>query len=162
MRWGLPRCTKALLATTAVLMLAVGCGDRFKPKTLGITGYNYTDRYIDSFEVDGQGGGNVFLSTATTGGGKTSCCIVFNPAVRLPVKMNVRWTFGYKRDTTGAVVVPDERHETTAVLEGPIPDEPRLLEVHFMPDRTVRLRITQDYSPPMLVIDRRKGEGSTP
>lgn len=37
--------------------------------SLTIEGYNYTDDYIDQFTVNGQGGGNLYLSTPTSGGG---------------------------------------------------------------------------------------------
>jgi hypothetical protein len=144
-----------LTAALLVLPLLGGCADN-KTRLLGIVGYNYTDRYIDSFEVGGQGGGNVLLSDGDSGGGSTSCCIGFNPRTPLPLKMKVRWTFGYKRDAQGNIIVPNETREATAELRGPVPDDPHVLEVHFMPDGTVQLRITYDQSPPMLVIDRSK------
>ena len=129
-----------------------------KSKMLGIVGYNYTHRYIDSFDVEGQGGGNIYLSTATSGGGGTSCCIGYNPRLKLPIQMRVRWTFGYKRDAKGKIVLPNETHETIAELHGPVPNDPQQLEVHFMPDGTVQLRITREYSLPMLIIDRNKNK----
>lgn len=147
---------KALLAAILLaLPLLGGCADK-KTRLLGIVGYNYTDRYIDSFEVGGQGGGNVFLSDRESGGGSTSCCIGYNPNTPLPVKMKVRWTWGAVEDEQHKVIKPQETVETTAELRGPVPDEPHVLEVHFMPDRTVQLRITYDQSPPMLLIDRKK------
>jgi len=68
--------------------------------------------------------------------------------------MKVRWTFGYKRDAQGNIVLPDETHETIAELRGPVPTDPQQLEVHFMPDGTVQLRITREYSLPLVVVDR--------
>jgi len=44
-----------------------GCQAEQK-KMLGITGYNYTNRYIDGFSVNGQGGGNVLISEDHAGG----------------------------------------------------------------------------------------------
>ena len=129
-------------------------GNLYKTHMLGIVGYNYTHRYIHTFEVGGQGGGNVFLSTETAGGGKTYCCIGYNQQRALPIKMKVRWTFGYKRDAQGNIVVPDETHETTAELRGPVPPDPRFLEVHFMPDLMVELRMTSDRSAPLVIVDR--------
>jgi hypothetical protein len=41
--------------------------------SLEINGFNYTDLYIDSFEVNGQGGGNLFVSSPTSGGGGGVC-----------------------------------------------------------------------------------------
>jgi hypothetical protein len=56
-----------------LLAAMTGCS-RAKPVGLAIEGYNYTNRFIDSFTVtdeDGNGawGGNVFLSSPTSGGG---------------------------------------------------------------------------------------------
>ena len=129
-----------------------------KSKMLGIVGYNYTHRYIDSFDVEGQGGGNVFLSDHEGGGGSTYCCIGYNPMRPLPIRMKVRWTFGYKRNAQGMIVLPNETHEASAELAGPVPLKPRFFEVHFMPDLRVQLRITDDRSAPLVIVDRTKKE----
>ena len=144
----------ASVACVFALLPALASCEDSKPVMLGITSYNYTDRYIDSFSVGGQGGGNVFLSTATAGGGKTACCIGYTPRRQLPIEMKVEWTWGRVEDSVGKVIKPDEHAETTAELRGPVPENPRFLEVHFMPDRTVQLRITAESSNPMLIIDR--------
>ena len=153
----LSRVLVGLCTLLALLPTVGGCQDS-KPKMLGIVGYNYTARYIHTFDVGGQGGGNVFLSDHEAGGGSTYCCIGYNPRRTLPIQMKVKWTFGYKRDAQGNIVVPDETHEAMAELRGPVPDDPQQLEVHFMPDGTVQLRITREYSPPMLIIDRSKAK----
>lgn len=140
-------CVFALLPTLA------SCEDS-KPMMLGITGYNYTDRYIDIFSVGGQGGSDVDLSTATAGGSKTTCCIGYNPRRPLPIQMKVEWKWGRVEDASGKVIKVMEHAEATAELRGPVPENPRFLEVHFMPDRTVQLRITAESSKPMLIIDR--------
>ncbi|QBQ38021.1 DUF3304 domain-containing protein [Pseudoduganella plicata] len=36
-----------------------------EPVMLSITGYNYTNRHIESFSVNGQGGGNIYVSLCT-------------------------------------------------------------------------------------------------
>lgn len=142
----------------AMLLLVVpmlgGCREKSETVMLGIVGYNYTDRYIDRFSVGGAGGGNVYKSTLTAGGGGTSCCIGYNPDRPLPITMDVEWMFGYQRGPDGRITVPDEYHEATAVLDGPVPADPGYLEVHFMPDGTVQLRITTFTSPPLIRIDR--------
>jgi len=149
------RCFLAGVACVfALLPILASCEDS-KPVMLGITGYNYTDRYIDRFSVGGQAGGNVFLSTATSGGGNTSCCIGYNPRRPLPIWMKVEWTWGRVEDSAGNVIKPDEHAEATVELRGPVPLDPQDLEVHFMPDRTVQLRITAKRSEPLLIIDRR-------
>lgn len=148
-----------LLGLLSVLAACDGSrANLYKTHMLGIVGYNYTHRYIHTFSVGGQGGGNVGLSTPTSGGGGTVCCIGYNPRRELPIKMKVRWTFGYKRDAQGQIVVPAETHETIAELRGPIPEDPQQLEVHFMPDGSVQLRITHEYSLPMVIVERRAGQ----
>ena len=65
------------------------------PASLLLQGYNYTDHYIDSFSVNGQGGGNIFESGPESGGGKSACCVAWNPSTKLPLKITVRWTASY-------------------------------------------------------------------
>lgn len=145
------------LRTLLMLLLLVpmlgGCREK-DSVMLGILGYNYTDRYIDRFSVDGAGGTNVFLSNDDGGGGSVSCCIGYDADYPLPVAMEVKWMFGYQLGPDGEIVVPDEHHKATAVLDGPVPADPAYLEVHFMPDGSVQLRITATRSPPILSIDR--------
>lgn len=143
-------CWLALLLLTPMLG---GCQNN-DPVMLGILGYNYTDRYIHTFSVGAAGGSNVYLSDDDSGGGKTSCCIVYDPDHPLPITLPVEWMFGYQIGPDGEIAVPDEYHETTAVLDGPVPADPRFLEVHFMPDGSVQLRITAVRSPPLLMVDR--------
>ena len=59
--------------------------------TLTILGYNYTNRYIDQFSVNGAGGGNMSVSTPTSSGGGGTCCAVWVDGTPLPVTMHVRW-----------------------------------------------------------------------
>ncbi|MGY0620075.1 DUF3304 domain-containing protein [Lysobacter sp. A378] len=144
----------AFVTLLLVVPMLGGCREKNETVMLGIVGYNYTDRYIDRFSVGGAGGSNVFLSDHDSGGGKTACCIGYNPDRPLPITMDVEWMFGYQRGPSGQVTVPDEYHETTAVLDGPVPEDPYNLEVHFMPDGTVQLLITAEHSKPLLQIDR--------
>ena len=66
-----------------------------EPASLLLQGYNYTDHYIDSFSVNGQGGGNVFESSPQSGGGKSVCCVSWWPRTQLPTHIEVRWTAAY-------------------------------------------------------------------
>jgi hypothetical protein len=119
----------------AELSVLVACN---KPKTeavsLEINGFNYTDLYIDSFEVNGQGGGNLFVSSLTSGGGKGTCCVSFTPGTNLPVQLTIKWTRDQKRWC-----------EKEALLKGPVPANPRHLGVHFFPDGHIEVEITEDY-----------------
>ncbi|MBN8471406.1 DUF3304 domain-containing protein [Corallococcus exiguus] len=55
-----------------------------KPISMEINGYNYTDLAIDSFEVNGQGGGDLSVSSTTSGGGKGTCCLGLSPGTKFP------------------------------------------------------------------------------
>jgi len=105
-----------------------------EPVSLTINGFNYTDLYIDSFEVNGQGGGNLFVSSPTSGGGGGVCCVSFRPGTLLPVQLTIKWTRDGKRWC-----------EKKAWLKGPVPANPRHLGVHFFPDGHIEAEITEDY-----------------
>ena len=117
--------------------------------SLEINGFNYTDLYIDSFEVNGQGGGNLFVSSPTSGGGGGVCCVSFGPGSRLPIKLTIkRWC------------------EKEALVMGPIPANPRHLGVHFFPDGRIEAEITENYPELKLRLEdfneaERKASGNT-
>lgn len=66
--------TSDALSTTNDVAVKAPVGKRIE---LALTGYNYTDRYIDQFEVDGQGGGNIAVSGPNTAGNGSSCCVSY-------------------------------------------------------------------------------------
>jgi hypothetical protein len=105
-----------------------------QPVLLEINGFNYTDLYIDSFEVNGQGAGNLFVSSPTSGGGSGACCVSFSPGTKLPVQLRIKWTRNRKRWC-----------EKEALLTGSVPAKPRHLGVHFFPDGRIEAEITEDY-----------------
>lgn len=144
----------AIAGLLLIVPLLAGCREEDNTVMLGIEGYNYTDRYIDRFSVGGAGGGNISLSTATSGGGGTVCCIGYDPDRALPITLRVEWMFGYELDEHGEISIPDEHHKAMAVLNGPVPEDPRFLEVHFMPDGSVRLMMTAERSAPLVYVDR--------
>jgi hypothetical protein len=140
---------KKLLTLLFMASLLTAC--QAEQKMLGITGYNYTNRYIDGFSVNGQGGSNVFLSEDDAGGGKTSCCILIRPDTALPVKVHVEWTYGIEGDLrTGKIFRQPETHEADVELKGPIPKDPTIFVVHFYPDNTVQVEVAADYPKPRL------------
>jgi len=106
-------------------------------------GYNYTDLYIDSFEVDGAGGGNLEVSIPTAGGGKHTCCATLVSGLPEGTEFVVKWTRDRSRWCQQAVK-----------LTKPIPKDPRYLEVHFYPDGKVDIEATQQASPPRLKLER--------
>ncbi len=131
-----------------------------KDYALGIMGYNYTNRYIDSFTVNGRGGGNVFISSPTTGGGKTACCFDWWSGNELPKKVKVAWVGAYCRTRkTNMYGETFEREEplwraAEAFIKGPIPPDPTTLEVHFYPDGHVEAAVTDQFSDPRLQLPR--------
>lgn len=110
-----------------------------KAHNLTIYGYNYTDTGIGSFEVNGQGGGNLQVSEPTAGGGKSTCCAtVFSP-YQQPKKVKIKWT----RDL-------ETWCEQEVVLYPPLPAKPEYFEVHFYRDGHIELAVTEVDSPPRL------------
>ena len=130
-------------------------------RSLLIQGYNYTDDYIDSFTVDGQGGGNLYVSGPTSGGGGSVCCASFARGTSMPIRLKVRWTGGYcmwqepnpypigQRFYAKRVSLWKEAEALAVDLSK---GKPRALEVHIFPDGRVEAAITQGYSPPRMVL----------
>jgi Protein of unknown function (DUF3304) len=146
------------MAWLAAVSMALLTGCKAKPKMLGITGYNYTHRYIDGFSVDGQGGGNVLISKDDSGGGGTVCCIGFSPDQKLPVKVHVEWTYGERWNHYKGVKLQDaETHQADVDLTGPIPPKPSIFVVHFYPDHTVQVEVAASYPLPRLKRSDLKG-----
>lgn len=134
-------------------------GETARPRkdvSLTLIGFNYTDLYIDSFSVNGQGGGNIYLSSPTSGGGGSVCCVDFSPASGLPFPVKIKWSRDRKRWC-----------EKEVLITGPVPAEPRFLAVHFFPDGRIEAEITQQYPSVKLQLeeranpDERKPSGNT-
>lgn len=105
-----------------------------KPVSLAINGFNYTDAYIASFEVNYQGGGNLYVSSPTSGGGGTVCCVTWRPGTHLPKPIKVKWSRDRKRWC-----------EKTVMLNGPVPAHPTAMGVHFMPDGDIQVELSEGY-----------------
>ena len=106
-------------------------------------GYNHTDTYIDSFEVNGAGGGNLEVSTLTSPGGGHTCCMTLFSGLPLGTKFKVKWTRDRKRWC-----------EQTVRLTRPVPIEPRYFQVHFYVDGHIEVEATQRASAPRLKLER--------
>jgi hypothetical protein len=102
-------------------------------KGLGITGYNYTDSYIDTFAVNGAGGGNIEVSDLTSSGNGVACCASIPGDTALPMKVEISW----RRDGDAPYC------KQTVLLDGPVAQQPNYLEVHFYQDGTIQLAITE-------------------
>ena len=125
------------LCLLLALPLLLSCSA--KPVTLSLIAYNYTGRYIDSYAVDGQGGGSV----QETGSGVV-CCLSFRPDSKLPFTVKVEWLLADKRDFVNNkwIAMPDEKRSAIATVTGPIPERPSSFETHFLPNGEVFVQIT--------------------
>jgi len=126
---------------------------------LGIMGYNYTDRAIADFSVNGAWGANVALSTPTAGGGKTTCCVVLSRDTKTPFWVTVK----YRMDALESypprrMIEPAGAYKTAKVeVTGPIPPDPGYIEIHFYPDGHIEAAISGRgaLSPPRLKLESR-------
>jgi hypothetical protein len=148
---------------TASLAVVVSACSQAKPIGLAIEGYNYTNRFIDSFTVtdeDGNGawGGNVYLSTPTSGGGGGTCCVMLNPHTTRPVRLRINWTIGRIDDESGRTIAPALRKEAWVAVAPPFPDDPKTFEVHFYPNGHVEAAITHWPSSPRIKLPEGRGE----
>ncbi len=165
MSGALTACMRAVVACMCSAVSLSACGvppqSASQPQALQaqaqgllIQGYNYTDTYIDSFTVNGAGGGNIFVSGPTTGGGESACCYSFNPASKAQV--TIRWSANYCMYSTSNKYGETYQwrkslyREVQVPVAGPTGCEPAALEVHFYPDGHVEAAVTPGYSPPRL------------
>lgn len=137
-----------------------------KPVMLAITGYNYTNRHISSFSVNGQGGGNLFVSTATSGGGGSACCVLYKPGAQVR-KIIVRWQADacqYRKKSSISSETYDIWHpifkEREITVDPVIPPDPKVLEVHFYPDGSIQAAITAGGSSPRLRLNASREDKS--
>ena len=128
---------RQLLSLLVLAVLLVGCKAEEPdkgPASASISGYNHTEDYIHRFFIDGSWGGNVF---AYSGGGKFVCCINYPREWRPGLTATVRWSTsssipdGPPGVTWHDLVVPIEYYDKLGSR----------LNVHFLPDHTVRLLI---------------------
>jgi hypothetical protein len=138
-------------------------GTRF---SLSIVGYNYTSRYIDSFSVNGQGGGNLYVSGPSSGGGGSMCCVSYVQG-RPAGEVTVRWqSSGCMFRAPGRLsdgsthTAHDFFSEVRVKVDPRIPARPQNFEVHFYPDGHIEAAITDTYSSPRLVYSKSREDRS--
>lgn len=125
-------------------------GDLPPMREHGVTiyGYNYTNRAIGSFEVNGHGGGNLSVSSPTAGGGSSVCCATVFAPTTVSLPYTIKWT-----------QEADIWCEQTVELPPLEIADPKYLEVHFYPDGHIELAATRDASPPRLKLERARQFG---
>ncbi|WP_374317207.1 DUF3304 domain-containing protein [Aquabacterium sp.] len=161
-----------MLAVALTCIWLWGCAQADKPgeavpavklgeaQALLIQGYNYTDDVIDSFTVNGQGGGRLYVSGPDSGGGGSVCCVSYRPGTPLPIKLRVRWMGGYCMEFETSEFGRTNSYrkglwrEADAFAVDLSNGKPRALEVHIFPDGHVEAAITEGYSKPRLVLSR--------
>jgi hypothetical protein len=135
-----------------------GGGKAPRNLSLALSGYNYTDRYIDTYEVNGQGGGNLRLSSPGSAGGSV-CCVSWLEGSKLPQTVEIKWAAAYciQRRTNSDGETRDWRepilHIADVEFAGPVPANPAYFEVHFFPDGHIEVAITEKPSPPRLSLE---------
>jgi hypothetical protein len=148
----------AMVSNNAEASSAQSASGSMPAQGLLIQGYNYTDTFIDSFTVNGAGGGNIFVSSPRTGGGKSTCCYSFDPNAPRPTQLKIRWaaTYCMEHKANPYAFGPrfvDERKTLWKEALVPLSEAstPAMaLEVHFYPDGHVEAAVTPGYSPPRL------------
>lgn len=124
---------------------------------LGIIGYNYTDRYIDNFTIDGQGGGYIRLSSPTSGGSSTVCCVLLSKKPTWPMRVRVRWSVGgcreyekYRRYGH----IHNFYKETEVEVDHELKVLPSDIAAHFFADGSVKVRLSDGWEPPLVKLSK--------
>jgi hypothetical protein len=134
---------------------------------LGLVGYNYTDRHISDYAVNGAGGADIRLSSPTGGGSGITCCVRLKKRSVIPSRIKVRWQYDgcvyvMRNDRTGAIDWVRHYYYKEAEVDLKRTDSgtPGYIETHFYPDGTVQVRSTDDFSSPDLKLDPRRADKS--
>ena len=128
---------------------------------LTIMGFNYTDKDINEFFVDGTGGGNLSVSSASGGGGGSVCCALYTAGDPAP-EIKVRWqsdacTYDIWHDAKGKEFSDIfSIYKAAAVKVASVSPNPRYLEIHIFPDSHVEAAITGELSSPRLALDQNR------
>jgi hypothetical protein len=133
---------------------------------LTLVGYNYTNRYIDQFDVNGQGGGNIHVSGPGTAGSGSICCVSYRSGAKAR-KVKIRWQAAdactYHERTSGGEKFSDTHSyfkEMEVQVDPNIPDFPRYFEVHIYPDGHAEAAVTAHASRARLALSKDREDNS--
>lgn len=125
--------------------------------SLDLVAYNYTSQHILDYQVNGESGGIVRISSPTSGGSGSVCCVSLPLGKYETILVEVRWQVGgcvyiEKNPINGNSVKNVHYYYKQAELTMPNPHmaEPKHLETHFYPDGSVQVMITDEMSLPRL------------
>jgi hypothetical protein len=134
---------------------------------LGLVGYNYTDRHISEYSVNGASGGHINLSSPTSGGSGGTCCLKILKHNSTPIQVMVRWQVDgcmelERNPRTGAT---GERpiyyyKERYVDVESFAIKNPAYVETHFHPNGRVQVRLVEHESSPILARDEKRPDKS--
>lgn len=135
--------------------------------TLGLVGFNYTDRHISDYSVNNASGGHINLSSPSSGGSGIACCFRVAKHALYPIQVRIRWQVdGCKiletSMQTGATVETKRFAYKEIELEVKrVPGlNPNFIETHFYPDGTVQVDLTERISDPRLSLQARRPDKS--
>lgn len=165
-----------LCLATMVVLLLTACSQRTGPfnerelsrpsgssVSLTLTGYNYTDRYINDFSVNGNGGGNLFVSSPRGGGGGSVCCVDYITGIT-DWTVIVRWQYdactfnNTYEDGHRGYQIHSFYKEVEVSVDPKIGPRPEYLEVHFYPEGHVEVALTETSSSPRLRLDSERAD----
>jgi hypothetical protein len=135
---------------------------------LDLIGYNYTNRHIEDYYVDNKNGGIVTVSSPTSGGSGSVCCINLSASEPSAIIVRVRWqvdgcSYSEKDPITGKTEVLHQYlyKEEYVKVAPPVGIQPNHLETHFYPDGTVQVNITEEMSLPRFRFNENRVEKLT-
>ncbi|WP_244486967.1 DUF3304 domain-containing protein [Burkholderia plantarii] len=130
-----------------LFFILTACSDQDESSPSSVSGYNYTDYYIDQFLIGNEGreflagGPNIFpkeRGEARSGGGASVCCIGIPAHWRPGLKLVIRWrrdTKPYDDDRSG------DQWLTASTDVPPYGPHNYGFWVHFLPDDRIRVEI---------------------
>lgn len=109
-------------------------------RSISITGFNYTNRYIADVTVNGVWAGGI---SAYGGGGSRVEGLTAPIQATETIVLKVKWRLSgvYNLETDTYARVPSTEHEADVTLPMPAPYNPRLLVLHFYPDGRVEAEL---------------------
>lgn len=135
---------------------------------LGLVGYNYTDRHISDYTVNGAGGADIRLSSPTGRGSGITCCVRLAKKSIIPPRVKVRWQYDggvyfMRNDRTGATDLVRHHYYKEMEVDVQRADSgtPKYIETHFYPDGGVKVFSTHFFSGPRLKLDPKRGDQSS-